>query len=128
MSALGSKKGKSLVSGRDVSKKTKKDKNENLIPPCRPIEEETICPLYLDSHEEDWIQCGKCKAWVYEACANISKLSHQYFCESARRGSTKLVRIYQSYHISIFAIIVYYKWSYICWLVLEANSLETDLS
>ncbi|KAK9736914.1 hypothetical protein QE152_g11152 [Popillia japonica] len=57
-----SKKGKSLVSGRDVSKKAKKDENENLIPPCRSIEEETICPFCLDSHEEDWIQCGKCKA------------------------------------------------------------------
>ncbi|KAK9694400.1 DDE superfamily endonuclease [Popillia japonica] len=76
-----SKKGKSLVSGRDVSKKPKKDENENLIPPCRPIEEETICPFCLDSHEEDWIQCGKCKAWVHEACANISELSHQYFCD-----------------------------------------------
>ncbi|KAK9721826.1 hypothetical protein QE152_g20013 [Popillia japonica] len=67
-----SKKGKSLVSGRDVSKKAKKDENENLIPPCRSIEEETICPLCLvDSHKEDWIQCGKCKAWVHEPCANM---------------------------------------------------------
>ncbi|KAK9680553.1 hypothetical protein QE152_g39003, partial [Popillia japonica] len=57
-----SKKGKSLVSGRDVSKKAKKDENENLISPCRSIEEETICPFCLDFHEEDWIQCGKCKA------------------------------------------------------------------
>ncbi|KAK9679978.1 hypothetical protein QE152_g39515 [Popillia japonica] len=76
-----SKKGKRLVSRRDVSKKTKKDENENLIPPGRPIEEETICPLCLHSHEEDWIQRGKCKAWVHKACANISELSHQYFCD-----------------------------------------------
>lgn len=76
-----SKKGKTLVSGRDVSKKAKKNKKENLTPPHRPIEEETICPLCLESHEEDWIQCGNCKVWVHEACANISELSNQYICD-----------------------------------------------
>ncbi|KAK9688257.1 hypothetical protein QE152_g35678 [Popillia japonica] len=56
------KKGRTLVSRRDVSKQAEKGKNENLFPPCRPIEEETICPLCLDSHEENWIPCGNCKS------------------------------------------------------------------
>ncbi|CAH1987730.1 unnamed protein product [Acanthoscelides obtectus] len=74
------KKGKSLLSGRDVSKKTKTNKNENLPPPRRSIEE-TVCPLCAESHEEDWIQCGNCKIWVHEACANVSELSDQYICD-----------------------------------------------
>lgn len=75
------KKGKSLLSGRDVSKKTKKTKNENLPPPRTPDEEKTVCPLCAESNEEDWIQCGNCKNWVHEACANISELSNQYICD-----------------------------------------------
>lgn len=76
-----SKKGKNLVSGKDVSKKGKNKKKENQSPPHRPIEEKTICPLCLESHEEDWIQCGNCKVWVHEACANISELTNQYICD-----------------------------------------------
>ncbi|KAK9754805.1 hypothetical protein QE152_g953 [Popillia japonica] len=45
------------VSGNDVSKKAKKDENEDLILPIRTIEEETVCPLCLNTHEEDWMQC-----------------------------------------------------------------------
>lgn len=44
--------------GKDVGKNAKKYKNENLIPPCKTIEEETIGPLCLDSHEWDCMQCG----------------------------------------------------------------------
>ncbi|KAK9687131.1 hypothetical protein QE152_g36675 [Popillia japonica] len=57
-----SKKGTTFVCGRDVSKKAKKDKSKNLIPPCRPIEEETIRSLCLGSHEQDCMQCENCEA------------------------------------------------------------------
>lgn len=75
------KRGKSLMSGKDVSKKSKKNKTDNQNHQQGPTQAVTFCPLCLESHDEDWIQCGNCKAWIHEACANISELSNQYICD-----------------------------------------------
>lgn len=75
------KRGKKLLSGKDVSKKSKKSKKIDGNKQQQATSEQTTCPLCLESHEEDWIQCGNCKAWVHEACANISEYSNQYICD-----------------------------------------------
>lgn len=76
-----SKKGKRLLSGKDTSKNIKKKQKGDHSPPRNPTEEKTTCPLCLESHEEDWIQCRSCKIWAHEACANLSELSNQYICD-----------------------------------------------
>lgn len=44
-------------------------------------DEETHCIICGETFEKDWIQCGICKGWAHENCADLEGNSLFYECD-----------------------------------------------
>lgn len=42
------------------------------------------CVVCCEDYDEDWIQCGACKGWAHEACADIPECSDAYVCDRCK--------------------------------------------
>lgn len=68
------------------NRKFKKTKDKTKIKKTKvsPIEKQLkkyYCVVCCEDHDEDWIQCGSCKGWAHEACADIPECSDLYVCD-----------------------------------------------
>lgn len=53
----------------------------------KPIEKQLkkyYCVVCCEDCDEDWIQCGSCKGWAHEACADIPECSNVYVCDHCK--------------------------------------------
>lgn len=96
-------KGKNLISGRDVSKKTKKLPTKIYVLPKDQLKKRQFALCVLNPTKKTG-----------------------YSVETVRFGFMRLVQIYRSYPISTFVITVLSKLYPSYWPVLEANFLQSD--
>ncbi|GBP19771.1 Pogo transposable element with KRAB domain [Eumeta japonica] len=74
---------------REKGKQTKgikvKGKSGDKVKKNEPLIEvnntRTVCVVFLEDHDEDWIQCSSCRGWAHEACADIPECSKGYICD-----------------------------------------------
>jgi len=48
----------------------------------------TTCIVCGETYQEAWIQCGRCKLWAHEDCADITD-SLYYFCDNCKDVQNK---------------------------------------
>lgn len=74
----------------ETSRKGKKTNDKTKIKKTKAkqvVEDKQVkyfCVVCCEDYDEDWIQCGLCKGWAHEACADISEWSDAYICDHCK--------------------------------------------
>ena len=77
------KKGKKKTSKEQKPKKSQNrnsEKNQKNQTSEREENSDTACLVCGERYTEEWIQCGRCKLWAHEACADVGDPLY-YFCD-----------------------------------------------